>query len=111
MLEGVFGPLSDRNDQSLRSALIACGVRLSEVAQGFRAGPVEQAAAMKLRWFPSGQTAIESSVGATDSASRAVTFNLELRQGWFYGDRTGEASAVAANVCVSRPPLGRAGLF
>jgi hypothetical protein len=94
MLEGVFGPLSDHDDRSLRSALLACGARLSQVAQGFRSGPVEQAAAMKLRWSPSGQTAIESSVAATDSEGSAVTFNLELRPGWFYGDRTGEAGWV-----------------
>ena len=106
MLEGVFGPLSDHDDRSLRSALLACGVRLSQVAQGFRSGQGEQAGAMKLRWFSSGQTAIESSVAATDSDRSAVTFYLELRPGWFYGDRTDEAGWVVEVDCQHSPDCG-----
>ncbi len=85
-LEPVLGPLPADEERDLRARLLAAGQVLLGLAQriGGRVGWHNQG--LELEWMPSGQLSITSYVATLDPDKNAVTFSVQLRPGWYFGE-------------------------
>jgi len=85
-LEGVFGPLTEEVDASLRVIFERVDATLRALAthHGTSGASLERTG-LELTLFPSGQLEISSDVGASDGLGNIVAFMVELRPTWFYG--------------------------
>jgi hypothetical protein len=90
-LEGVFGPLTEDADASLRGIFARVDDTLMSIASHFgtsRAG--HEGTGLKLVLLPSGQLFISGDVGTSDGHGKVVEFMVELRPSWVHGVRSGE---------------------
>ena len=87
-LEGVFGPLTPKDDRALRATFAEIDEELLALASHLgQRGAGGQGTGLELVWKQSGQLSIASCVGATRN-SIAADFCVELRPAWFYGPPT-----------------------
>lgn len=90
-LEGVFGPITEEVNASLRFIFKQVDTVLLELASHHgrtRAG--WEGTGLELTLFPSGQLEISSDVGTNDGQGNSVVFMVGLRPAWFHGTSSGE---------------------
>ena len=88
-LEAVLGPLTGSDDAVIRSVFDECDEKLIGLARFFgreRAG--WEGTGLELTWYPSGQVMIDSFVETGLGSSQCVSFCVELRPAWIYGDKS-----------------------
>jgi hypothetical protein len=88
-LEAVLGPLTDSDDAVIRSVFDECDEKLIGLARLFgheRAG--WEGTGLELSWYPSGQVMINSFVETGLGSSKCVSFCVELRPAWMYGEKS-----------------------
>ena len=92
LLESVLGPMTNAEDKECRAILAEVDNKLLALARYFgqeRAG--WEGTGLELTWLPSGQVEINSFVEVWLHDSKCVSFLIELRPTWFYGERTGNS--------------------
>lgn len=90
-LEGIFGPLSQEVDASLRVIFQQVDASLLALTSHHGTGGVgREGPVLELRLYASGQLEIFGDVAVGDVQGNCVEFMVELRPGWFVGSTSGE---------------------